>query len=38
VFVFSILRPYLNKTEVIDVFQEDLFERKDLEILFRELL
>ena len=38
VFVFSILRPYLNSNEVLEIFWEDLFERKDLEILFKELL
>lgn len=37
-FVFSILRPYLTKTELLDIFQEDLYERRDLEKLFRELL
>lgn len=37
-FVFSILRPYLTNDEVIKIFNEDLYERKDLELLFRELL
>lgn len=37
-FVFSILRPYLNRKEIIKIFWEDLFERSDLEKLFRELL
>ncbi len=37
-FVFSILRPYLDRDEVIEIFWEDLFDRKDLEKLFRELL
>jgi len=37
-FVFSILRPYLDKKEVIEIFGEDLYNRKDLELLFRELL
>jgi len=37
-FVFSILRPYLTEKEVIDIFWEDLYMRKDLEKLFRELL
>lgn len=37
-FVFSILRPYLSKTEILEIFWEDLYERKDLENLFRELL
>ncbi len=37
-FVFSILRPFINKQEVIDIFWEDLYQRKDLEKLFKELL
>ena len=37
-FVFSILRPYLNQEDVLNIFWEDLFDRKDLEQLFRELL
>ena len=37
-FVFSILRPYLNKNDVIEIFWEDLYNKKDLEQLFRELL
>ena len=37
-FVFSILRPHLDNNEILDIFWEDLFERKDLERLFRELL
>ncbi len=37
-FVFSILRPYITNDEVIDIFWEDLYEKKDLELLFRELL
>lgn len=37
-FVFTILRPYLNKNEVNEIFWEDLFERKELEKLFKELL
>ena len=37
-FVFSILRPYLSNNEIIEIFGEDLYKRKDLELLFRELL
>ena len=37
-FVFSIVRPYLNTNEVIEIFWEDLYENKKLEKLFRELL
>lgn len=37
-FVYSILRPYLSKSEILDIFWEDLYERSDLEKLFRELL
>lgn len=37
-FVFSIIRPYLSTAEVQEIFWEDLYERKDLEKLFRELL
>ena len=37
-FVYSILRPYLNDDEIINIFWEDLFNRKDLEWLFRKLL
>lgn len=37
-FVFSILRPNLNKNEILQIFWEDLFENKKLEKLFRELL
>lgn len=38
VFVFSILRPFLPVNEVLEIFGEDLFDRKDLEQLFKELL
>ncbi len=38
VFVFTVLRQYLNKEEVLQIFWEDLFVRKDLEKLFKELL
>ncbi len=37
-FVFTILRPHLTKKEVLDIFWEDLFEKKSLELIFRELL
>lgn len=37
-FVFTILRPFLNKEDVLNIFWEDLFNKKDLEKLFRELL
>ncbi len=37
-FVFSIVRPYLNTNEVIEIFWEDLYTNKKLEKLFRELL
>lgn len=37
-FVFSILRPYLTIDELLEIFWADLYERIDLEILFRELL
>ena len=37
VFIFCILRPFLNKKEVIQIFWEDLFENKNLENIFREL-
>lgn len=37
-FVFSILKSYLNKKEIISIFWEDLYEKKDLEKIFRELL
>jgi UDP-N-acetyl-alpha-D-muramoyl-L-alanyl-L-glutamate epimerase len=38
IFVFTILRPYITKKEVLEIFWEDLFERKDLEKIFKELL
>lgn len=38
VFVFSILRPYLSESEMLQIFWEDLFQRNDLEQLFKELL
>lgn len=37
-FVFSILRPFLDKEEVIKIFWEDLYKREDLLELFKELL
>lgn len=37
-FVFSILRPFLNNKEVIDIFWEDLFNNRTLENTFKELL
>ncbi|MFK7780202.1 MAG: hypothetical protein QM490_03555 [Candidatus Gracilibacteria bacterium] len=37
-FVFSILRPYLNNNEILEIFGEDLFEKKELKNLFKELL
>ncbi|MDD2871401.1 MAG: hypothetical protein PHS49_05400 [Candidatus Gracilibacteria bacterium] len=37
-FVFSILRPYITTNEVLEIFGADLYERIDLEKLFRELL
>ena len=37
-FVFSILRPYLKKKEVKEIFWEDLYAKKELEETFMELL
>lgn len=37
-FVFAILRPYIDNNDVITIFWEDLFENKELETLYRELL
>ena len=37
-FVFSMLRPFLNKSEVQKIFAKDLFFDQNLEKLFRELL
>ncbi|MCD5385191.1 hypothetical protein LRZ95_00820 [Candidatus Gracilibacteria bacterium] len=37
-FVFAILRPYIDNNDVITIFGEDLFENKELETLYRELL
>lgn len=37
VFVFIILRPYLSKNEVLEIFWEDLFYNKKLENIFLEL-
>lgn len=37
-FVFSILRPYLSDKEVLEIFWEDLFYKKELEKTFLELL
>lgn len=37
-FVYTILRPFLNEKEVIQIFWKELFEDKSLEKLFRELL
>lgn len=38
IFVFIILRPYITKNEMFEIFWEDLYERDDLENLFRKLL
>ncbi len=37
-FVYAILRPFLTKEETFDIFGEELYEKKSLEKLFRELL
>lgn len=37
-FVYSILRPYLKKSEIIQIFWEDLFYDKDQENLFKQLM
>lgn len=37
-FVFTILRSYLTSKEVVEIFWEDLYYRRDLEKVFRELL
>lgn len=37
-FVFSILRPFLSKSEILNIFWEDLFYKKDLEKTFIDLL
>jgi len=37
-FVFSLLSPFLYKKNLIDIFHEDLFEKKELLPIFQELL
>lgn len=37
-FVYMILRPFLSKTETLQIFWEELYERKDLENLFLETI
>lgn len=37
-FVYSMLSPFLYKEELIDIFKEDLFEKKDLLETFKDLL
>lgn len=37
-FVFTILRPYLTQDEIISIFWEDLFLKKDIQKTFLELL
>ncbi len=37
-FVFSILSPYLEEKEILQIFGQNLYEKKELKLLFRELL
>ena len=37
-FVYAVLRPYLTDTEIMLIFWKELYENKDLENLFKELL
>lgn len=37
-FVFSIIRPFVSDNEMLEIFWEDLYDKKELELLFRELL